>query len=181
VVGGAVLGSRSFIRDQVLPVLRASGPSLSPFNAWVMLKGLETLGIRMQAQSRAAQTLAEWLERQPAVARVYFPGLDSHPQAVLAKQQQSAPGAVVSFEVKAEPARLRERAWQVIDAVRLMSLTANLGDTRTTITHPATTTHGRLTPEARERAGITEGLIRIAVGLESVPDLQRDLEQALSR
>jgi O-succinylhomoserine sulfhydrylase len=181
VMGGAVLGSRSFIRDQVLPVLRASGPSLSPFNAWVMLKGLETLGIRMQAQSRAAQALAEWLEEHPAVARVYFPGLGSHPQAVLAKQQQSAPGAVVSFEVKAEPARLRERAWRVIDAVRLMSLTANLGDTRTTITHPATTTHGRLTPEGRERAGITEGLIRIAIGLESVPDLQRDLEQALGR
>jgi O-succinylhomoserine sulfhydrylase len=181
VIGGAVLGSKSFIRDQLLPVLRSSGPSLSPFNAWVMLKGLETLGIRMQAQSRAAQELAEWLERQPAIGRVYFPGLASHPQAALARRQQSAPGAVVSFEVKGDtPEKLRERAWKVIDAVRLMSLTANLGDTRSTITHPATTTHGRLTPEARERAGITEGLVRIAVGLESVADLQRDLEQALS-
>lgn len=180
VIGGAVLGSRAFIRDQVLPVLRSSGPSLSPFNAWVMLKGLETLGIRMHAQSRSAQALAEWLERQPAVARVHFPGLASHPQAELARRQQSAPGAVVSFEVKGDsPERLRERAWRVIDGVRLMSLTANLGDTRTTITHPATTTHGRLTPEARERAGITEGLIRIAVGLESIADLKRDLEQAL--
>jgi O-succinylhomoserine sulfhydrylase len=175
-----VLGSKSFIRDQILPVLRSSGPSLSPFNAWVMLKGLETLGIRMQAQSNSAQKLAEWLERQPAVERVHFPGLASHPQAALARRQQSAPGAVVSFQVKGEsPERLRERAWKVIDSVRLMSLTANLGDTRTTITHPATTTHGRLTPEARERAGITEGLIRIAVGLESIADLQRDLEQAL--
>jgi O-succinylhomoserine sulfhydrylase len=180
VIGGAALGSRAFIRDQVLPVLRASGPSLSPFNAWVMLKGLETLGIRMQAQSKSAQALAEWLEHQPAVARVHFPGLASHPQAALARRQQSAPGAVVSFEVKADsPEELRERAWRVIDGVRLMSLTANLGDTRTTITHPATTTHGRLTPEARERAGITEGLIRIAVGLESITDLQRDLELAL--
>jgi O-succinylhomoserine sulfhydrylase len=134
----------------------------------------------MQAQSSAAQTLAEWLERQPDVERVYFPALASHPQAALARRQQSAPGAVVSFEVKGgTPQQLRERAWRVIDAVRLISLTANLGDTRTTITHPATTTHGRLTPEARERAGITEGLIRIAVGLESVADLQRDLEQAL--
>jgi O-succinylhomoserine sulfhydrylase len=182
VIGGAVLGSKSFIRDQVLPVLRSSGPSLSPFNAWVMLKGLETLGIRMQAQSRAAQELAEWLEGQPTVERVHFPGLASHPQAALARRQQSAPGAVVSFQVKGDtPERLRQRAWKVIDGVRLMSLTANLGDTRTTITHPATTTHGRLTPEARERAGITEGLIRIAIGLESVADLQRDLEQALSR
>jgi O-succinylhomoserine sulfhydrylase len=180
VIGGAVLAKKSFIRDQVLPVLRASGPSLSPFNAWVMLKGLETLGIRMQAQSSAAQVLAEWLERHPVVERVYFPGLASHPQAALARRQQSAPGAVVSFQVKGgNPQELRERAWRVIDAVRLISLTANLGDTRTTITHPATTTHGRLTPEARERAGITEGLIRIAVGLESVADLQRDLEQAL--
>lgn len=180
VIGGAVLGSQPFIRDQILPVLRSSGPSLSPFNAWVMLKGLETLGIRMQAQSNTAQKLAEWLERQPAVERVHFPGLASHSQAALARRQQSAPGAVVSFQVKGDsPERLRERAWKVIDSVRLMSLTANLGDTRTTITHPATTTHGRLTPEARERAGITEGLIRIAVGLESVADLQRDLDQAL--
>ena len=182
VLGGAVLGSRAFIRDQLLPVLRSSGPSLSPFNAWVLLKGLETLAIRMRAQSTSAQELAEWLEARPEVARVYFPGLQSHPQAPLAREQQSQAGAVVAFEVKAESsdAQLqRDRAWRVIDSVRTMSITANLGDTRSTITHPATTTHGRITSTDRERAGITEALIRIAVGLESVADLKRDLAQAL--
>ena len=184
VLGGAVLGSKAFIRDQLLPVLRSSGPSLSPFNAWVLLKGLETLAIRMRAQSASAQELAEWLEGLPEVARVYFPGLQSHPQAALARQQQSQAGAVVAFEVKAESsdAQLqRERAWRVIDSVRTMSITANLGDTRTTITHPATTTHGRIAPADRERAGINEALIRVAVGLESVADLKRDLAQALTR
>jgi O-succinylhomoserine sulfhydrylase len=181
VLGGAVLGSRRFIREQVLPVLRTTGPSLSPFNAWVLLKGLETLGVRMRAQCAAAQELAHWLERQPAVARVYFPGLDSHPQAALSARQQSLPGAVVSFEVIGESAaEARARAWRTIDRVRLMSITANLGDTRTTITHPATTTHGRISAEARERAGIREGLIRVAVGLESVADLERDLSHALA-
>lgn len=179
VLGGAVLGSKAFIRDQLLPVLRASGPSLSPFNAWVLLKGLETLAIRMRAQSDSAQQLAEWLERRSEVARVYFPGLQSHPQAALARQQQSQAGAVVAFEVKADLSSQRDRAWRVIDSVRMMSITANLGDTRSTITHPATTTHGRLTPQDRERAGISEALIRIAVGLESVADLKRDLEHAL--
>jgi O-succinylhomoserine sulfhydrylase len=182
VMGGAVLGSKAFIRDQLLPVLRSSGPSLSPFNAWVLLKGLETLAIRMRAQSEAALELAEWLEGQSNVARVYFPGLQSHPQAALAHQQQSQAGAVVAFEVKAEssdPTVQRERAWRVIDSVRTMSITANLGDTRSTITHPATTTHGRIAPADRERAGINEALIRIAVGLESVADLKRDLAQAL--
>jgi O-succinylhomoserine sulfhydrylase len=181
VVGGAVLGSRALIRDQVLPVLRTTGPSLSAFNAWVLLKGLETLPIRMRAQSDSARQLAEWLERQPGVKRVHFPGLDSHPQAALAARQQSLPGAVVAFEVDGDsPAEQRARAWRLIDGTRVMSITANLGDTRTTITHPATTTHGRLTPEARERAGITEGLVRVAVGLESVEDLKADLEKALT-
>ena len=182
VLGGAVLGSKAFIRDQLLPVLRSSGPSLSPFNAWVLLKGLETLAIRMRAQSASALQLAEWLERHPDVARVYFPGLQSHPQAALARQQQSQAGAVVAFEVKtksADPAAQRERAWRVIDSVRTMSITANLGDTRSTITHPATTTHGRIAPADRVRAGINEALIRIAVGLESVEDLKRDLSAAL--
>jgi len=180
VMGGAVLGSKAFIRDQVLPVLRASGPSLSPFNAWVLLKGLETLAIRMRAQSESALQLAEWLQSRPEVSRVYFPGLASHPQAALARQQQSQAGAVIAFEVKAEAAAQREHAWRVIDSVRMMSITANLGDTRSTITHPATTTHGRLTPADRERAGISEALIRVAVGLESVVDLQRDLAHALA-
>jgi len=184
VMGGAVLGSRAFIRDQLLPVLRSSGPSLSPFNAWVLLKGLETLAIRMRAQSTAALELAEWLEGQADVARVYFPGLQSHPQATLARQQQVQAGAVVAFEVKAQssdPSVQRQRAWRMIDAVRTMSITANLGDTRSTITHPATTTHGRIAPADRERAGINEALIRVAVGLESVADLKRDLAQALAR
>jgi O-succinylhomoserine sulfhydrylase len=182
VVGGAVLGSKTLIRDQVLPVLRTTGPSLSPFNAWVLLKGLETLSVRMRAQSASAQQLAEWLERQPGVERVHFPGLASHPQAALAARQQSLPGAVLAFDVGgASPAEQRARAWRLIDGTRVMSITANLGDTRTTITHPASTTHGRLSPEARERAGITEGLVRIAVGLESMADLKADLAGALNR
>lgn len=181
VLGGAVLGSRRFIREQVLPVLRTTGPSLSPFNAWVLLKGLETLGVRMRAQSASALQLARWLDAHAGVERVYFPGLESHPQAALCARQQSLPGAVVSFEVAGDtPASARANAWRVIDRVRLMSITANLGDTRTTITHPATTTHGRISAEARERAGIREGLIRVAVGLESVVDLERDLEHALA-
>ena len=181
VIGGAVLGSRALIRDQLLPVLRTTGPSLSAFNAWVLLKGLETLGIRMRAQSAAAQRLAEWLEQQAGVARVHFPGLASHPQAALAARQQSLPGAVLAFELGGEtPEEQRARAWRLIDGTRVMSITGNLGDTRTTITHPATTTHGRLTPEARARAGITEGLVRIAVGLESVDDLKADLASALA-
>jgi O-succinylhomoserine sulfhydrylase len=181
VLGGAVVGRKALIRDAILPVLRSAGPSLSPFNAWVLLKGLETLGLRMRAQSAAALQLAEWLQAQPQVERVYFPGLASHPQRALIERQQSGPGAVLSFELRGDGAEAqRARAWRVIDAVRLMSITANLGDTRTTITHPATTTHGRLTPEARARAGIDEGLVRIAVGLESVVDLKRDLAQALA-
>jgi len=182
VLGGAVLGRRAFIRDALLPVLRTTGPTLSAFNAWVLLKGLETLPLRLRAQAQAATQLAGWLVEQPDVARVHFPGLSSHPQFELAQRQQSGPGAVISFELKgASPAAQRERAWRVVDNVKLMSITANLGDTRTTITHPASTTHGRLTAEARERAGIREGLLRIAVGLESVADLQRDLAHALAR
>jgi O-succinylhomoserine sulfhydrylase len=182
VLGGAVLGSKALIREQLLPVLRTTGPSLSAFNAWVLLKGLETLAVRMRAQSASAQQLAEWLERQPGVARVHFPGLKSHPQAALAVRQQSLPGAVLAFELGGDtPEQQRARAWRLIDGTRVMSITANLGDTRTTITHPATTTHGRLTPEARERAGITEGLVRIAVGLEAVADLKADLGAALAR
>jgi O-succinylhomoserine sulfhydrylase len=182
VIGGAVLGSRALIRDQVLPVLRTTGPSLSPFNAWVLLKGLETLPVRMRAQSASAQQLAEWLEQQAGVAQVHFPGLKSHPQAALAARQQSLPGAVLGFELGGDtPEEQRARAWRLIDGTRVMSITGNLGDTRTTITHPATTTHGRLTPEARARAGITEGLVRIAVGLESLADLKADLGAALAR
>jgi O-succinylhomoserine sulfhydrylase len=181
VLGGAVVGRRELIREAVLPVLRTTGPSLSPFNAWVALKGLETLGLRMRAQSDAALALARWLTTRPEVEHVYFPGLESHPQYALARRQQSAPGAVVSFEVRGDsPLVRRARAWRVIDAVKLMSITANLGDARTTITHPATTTHGRLSAEARERAGIGEGLIRIAVGLEAIDDLTHDLAQALA-
>ena len=181
VLGGAVLGRRAYIRDAVVPVLRTAGPSLSAFNAWLLLKGLETLPLRVRAQSQAATELARWLSEQRDVKRVFFPGLESHPQFELARRQQTGPGAVIAFEVDgASPAEQRERAWRVIDNVRLMSITANLGDTRTTITHPASTTHGRLTAEARGRAGIRESLLRIAVGLESVTDLQRDLGRALA-
>ncbi len=179
VLGGALIGRTSFIRETLLPVLRTTGPSLSPFNAWVLLKGLETLALRIKAQSASALHLARWLRSQPAVARVLYPGLESHPQYALARSQQSGFGAVVAFEVKAPEAQARQRAWRLIDAVRLLSITANLGDTRSTITHPATTTHGRLTPEMRQRAGISESLVRIAVGLEDLEDLQRDLQHAL--
>jgi O-succinylhomoserine sulfhydrylase len=180
VLGGAVLGRREFIRDALLPVLRSAGPSISPFNAWVLLKGIETLGVRLRAQSAAALDLARWLEQQPQVARVLFPGLESHPQVALARSQQSGPGAVLSFELKPDAGGdPRARAWRVIDSVQLMSITANLGDTRTTITHPASTTHGRVAPDARQRAGITEGLIRVAVGLEDLVDLKVDLARAL--
>jgi O-succinylhomoserine sulfhydrylase len=181
VLGGAVLGQRDFIADGVLPVLRTAGPSLSPFNAWVLLKGLETLALRMRAQSAAALELAGWLQRQRQVARVHYAGLPSHPQFELARRQQKLAGAILAFELPGAGAdERRARAWRVIDAVKVMSITGNLGDTRTTITHPATTTHGRLTAEARARAGITEGLVRVSVGLESPADLIADLEQALA-
>lgn len=174
VMGGAVLGDAKLIGDTLAPVLRTAGPSLSPFNAWVLLKGLETLSLRMEKQSSNALALARWLEAQPAVRRVLYPGLESHPQAALARRQQSAGGAVVSFEVKD-----REEAWRIVDGCRLISITANLGDTRSTITHPATTTHGRLTPDARVAAGIGDGMVRVAVGLENVRNLQDDLARSL--
>jgi O-succinylhomoserine sulfhydrylase len=179
VLGGALVGRADFVREVLLPALRTTGPSLSAFNAWVLLKGLETLPLRLKAQSASALHLARWLQGQPAVARVLYPGLESHPQHTLARLQQSGFGAVVAFELKAAEAEARQRAWRLIDAVRLLSITANLGDTRSTITHPATTTHGRLTPEMRQRAGIGESLVRIAVGLEDVEDLQQDLQRGL--
>jgi O-succinylhomoserine sulfhydrylase len=177
VLGGAILGRRELVMDGIYGFLRTAGPSLSPFNAWVLLKGLETLGIRMQAQSRSALELAGWLEAHPRVRKVYYPGLRSHAQYELAARQQRSGGAVVSFDVEGG----REDAWKVVDSTRLISITANLGDTKTTITHPATTTHGRISPEARARAGITEGLLRIAVGLESTADIRADLERGLGR
>ena len=175
VLGGAVLGARKF-SDEVFKFLRSAGPTLSAFNAWVLLKGLETLKIRLEAQSANALELARWLEAQPAVARVYYPGLASHPQFELAQRQQKSGGAIVAFEVRGA----RAEAWKVIDNCRLLSITANLGDTKTTLTHPATTTHGRITPEQRAASGITESLLRVAVGLEAVVDLQNDLATGLA-
>ena len=175
VLGGAVAGPKK-LTDEVLKFLRPAGPTLSAFNAWVLLKGLETLKIRMEAQSNSALELARWLEAHPKVARVYYPGLASHPQFALAQRQQTSGGAIVSFEVKGA----RSEAWKVVDSCRLLSITANLGDTKTTLTHPASTTHGRITPEQRAAAGITEALLRVAVGLEAVVDLQDDLERGLS-
>ena len=174
VLGGAVLGSKK-VMEPVYQFLRTAGPTMSAFNAWVFLKGLETLKIRMDAHSANALAVAQWLEAQPNVARVFYPGLPSHPQHALAMKQQKTGGGIVSFEVKGG----RVAAWRVIDSTRLVSITANLGDTKTTLTHPATTTHARITPEARAAAGITEGLLRIAVGLEAVSDIQADLARGL--
>jgi O-succinylhomoserine sulfhydrylase len=176
VMGGAIAGSKKLVGDPLTAYLRTAGPALSPFNAWVLLKGLETLELRMLAQSAAALELARWLEKHPKVARVHYPGLESHPQHALAQRQQRAAGAVLSFEVKGG----RSGAWKVIDSTQLVSITANLGDVKTTIIHPATTTHGRISPEARAAAGIADGLIRVAVGLEAVADLRDDLERGLS-
>ena len=174
VLGGAVLGSRKNM-EGVYQFLRTAGPTMSAFNAWVFLKGLETLKIRMDAHCANALQLAQWLEKQPNVARVFYPGLPSHPQHKLAMKQQKSGGGIVSFEVKGG----KDVAWRVIDNTKLLSITANLGDTKTTITHPASTTHARITPEARAAAGITDGLIRIAVGLEAVVDIQNDLARGL--
>ncbi|HEY1058402.1 MAG TPA: O-succinylhomoserine sulfhydrylase [Limnobacter sp.] len=180
VLGGAICGPKQLLKDKILPVLRTAGPTLSAFNAWVLLKGLETLNIRMKAQSESALEIATWLEAHPAVDRVYYPGLASHPQHALAMKQQKSGGAIVSFEVKGHNEDdARAKAWNVIDHSKTMSITANLGDTRTTITHPATTTHGRLSPEAREAAGIKQGLIRLAIGLEDTGDLIADLKKGL--
>jgi len=170
-MGGAVVGNADLVGEQIYGFLRTAGPCMSPFNAWVFLKGLETLNLRMREHCRNALILAQWLEAHPAVQRVYFPGLSSHPQHALAKRQQKDFGAIASFEVTGG----REQAWSVIDATRLLSITANLGDAKTTITHPATTTHGRLSEQARQAAGIGQNLLRVAVGLEAVEDLQQDL------
>lgn len=175
-VGGAVVGDAKLVGEEVFGFLRTAGPTMSPFNAWVFLKGLETLQLRMRAHSENALQLARWLEGQDAVEQVYYPGLQSHPQYALAQRQQKAAGGMLSFVVKGG----REQAWRLIDATRMISITANLGDTKSTITHPASTTHGRLTDEEKELSGIEEGLIRIAVGLEDIEDIQRDLEAGLT-
>jgi O-succinylhomoserine sulfhydrylase len=174
-LGGAVLGSQ-VLMEPVYAFLRTAGVTMSAFNAWVFLKGLETLFVRMEAHSRKALALATWLEAQPQVARVYYPGLASHPQHQLAMQQQSSGGGIVSFDVKAKPGQSpQQAAWALIDATHLISITANLGDAKSTITHPATTTHSRVTEAARVASGIGDGLVRIAVGLEHVDDLIADL------
>ena len=181
VVAGALCAGEALVRQTFIPVMRSAGISLSPFNAWVVLKGMETLGIRMEAQSRRALELAHWLEAHPKVERVYYPGLLSHPQHELAMAQQSGlGGAVLSFDVKASDADdARAKAFRVIDATRLMSVTANLGDVKTIITHPPTTSHGRLTEAQRLAAGIRQNLIRVAVGLEHLDDLKADLSRGL--
>jgi O-succinylhomoserine sulfhydrylase len=181
VLAGAICGSAKLINEVFGPVVRTAGMALSPFNAWVVLKGLETLGIRMQAHCAGALALAQWLETQPGVSRVYYPGLPSHPQHELAMRQQSGQGgAVVSFDVRGDtPEIARGNAFQVIDSTRVLSITANLGDTKTTITHPATTSHGRLTEAQRQAAGISQGLIRVAVGLDHIDDIKADLLRGL--
>ena len=174
-LGGAVLGSKALM-EAVYGFLRTAGVTMSAFNAWVFLKGLETLPIRMEAHASRALQLAQWLEKQPQVARVYYPGLKSHPQYTLAKLQQSSGGGIVSFEVKPKAGQTEQQAaWALIDATKLISITANLGDAKSTITHPATTTHSRISAEARAEAGIKDSLVRIAVGLEHVDDLKADL------
>ncbi|MGV8842759.1 MAG: O-succinylhomoserine sulfhydrylase [Pseudomonas sp.] len=174
-LGGVVAGKAELMKE-VVGFLRTAGPTMSPFNAWVFLKGLETLRLRMDAHCASSQVLAQWLEQQPGVEKVYYAGLPNHPQHALAKRQQSGFGAVLSFEVKGG----KEGAWRFIDATRLISITANLGDSKTTITHPSSTTHGRLSPEDRAAAGIRDSLIRVAVGLEDVRDLQADLARGLA-
>ncbi|ROR32717.1 O-succinylhomoserine sulfhydrylase [Inmirania thermothiophila] len=175
-VGGAVVGPEALVGKEIFGFLRTAGPAMSPFNAWVFLKGLETLSLRMQAHSAAAARIAAWLRRRPEVRRVFYPGLEEHPGHALAARQMRAFGGIVSFEVEGG----REAAWRLIDATRLLSITANLGDAKSTITHPASTTHGRLSPEQRAEAGITEGLIRISVGLEDPADIEADLARGLA-
>jgi O-succinylhomoserine sulfhydrylase len=175
VLGGAVLGPKNVVGETIFGFLRTAGPSMSPFNAWVALKGLETLKLRVEAQSARALELAKWLERHPRIERVFYPGLPSHPQHELAMSQQKSGGGIVSFIVKGG----REAAWRVVDSTRMISITANLGDTKTTITHPATTTHGRISAEARAAAGIVEGLLRVAPGLEAIEDIKTDLARGL--
>jgi len=175
-VGGALVGSQDLM-DELMPFMRSGGPCMSPFNAWVFLKGLETLHIRMQQHSRNAATIAEWLSSHPSIDRVYYPGLSNHPQRALIDAQQETGGGIVSFEVSGK----RADAWRAINAVKLCSITGNLGDSRTTITHPASTTHGRMSEEDRQAAGIKDNLIRLAVGLEDVVDIQNDLDRALAQ
>ncbi|MFB1487651.1 MAG: O-succinylhomoserine sulfhydrylase [Thiocapsa sp. C3-sup] len=174
-IGGAVVGDRKSVGEGVYGVLRTAGPTMSPFNAWVFLKGLETLNLRMFAHAQSAAALAQWLLAQPGIERVYYPGLPDHPQHHLVGSQQRTGGGIVAFDVRDG----RDGAWHLIDSTRLVSITANLGDVKTTITHPATTTHGRLTPEERAAVGIGEGLVRVAVGLEEIEDIQRDLALGL--
>ncbi len=176
-IGGAVVGDKQLVGTDVYGFLRTAGPTLSPFNAWIFLKGLETLSIRMAAHSKNALVLAQWLEAQSQVKEVHFPGLESHPQHALAKQQQSDFGGLLSFELKGG----QKDAWKVVDATEIISITANLGDTKSTVTHPATTTHGRLTVEQRDAAGIEDGLIRISVGLEGIEDIKTDLARGLDQ
>jgi len=176
-VGGAVVVADEQLGADLFGVMRTAGPSMSPFNAWVFLKGLETLSLRMNAHSANAKRLAEWLASHPKVTRIYYPGLESHPQHTLAASQQTGFGGVVAFEVDGG----RDAAWTVVDSTRFLSITANLGDAKTTITHPATTTHGRLTPEERAAAGIGENLIRVAVGFEDLEDIKADLRAGLDR
>ncbi|MEQ1621063.1 MAG: O-succinylhomoserine sulfhydrylase [Methylococcales bacterium] len=174
-VGGAVVANEEIIEKYIYPYLRTGGATMSPFNAWVFTSGLETLGVRMKAHCDSALALSLWLEQQPGVAKVNYPGLPNHPQHELAKRQQSHFGGVVSFELTGG----KDHAWKVIDATEMLSITANLGDVKTTITHPATTTHGRLTPEARATAGIKDGLVRVSVGLENIEDIKKDLARGL--
>jgi O-succinylhomoserine sulfhydrylase len=176
VIAGAICGAKQLLDEKIVPIMRSAGPSLSPFNAWLLLKGMETLAVRVHAQSAATLDLAQRLAAHKAVAHVIYPGLASHPQHALAMRQQSAGGAVLTFEVPGG----RDAAWKLIDATRLWSITANFGDTRSIITHPASTTHGRLTPEARAAQGVTEGMIRLGVGLENVDDLWADLQRGLA-
>lgn len=176
IVGGAVVGDAKRVGEELFGVVRTMGPCISPFNAWVALKGLETLRLRMQAHSQQALRLAKYLQAEPSVEKVYHPGLESHPQFELARQQQTAPGGIVSFVVSGG----REKAWQLIDSTKMLSITANLGDVKTTITHPSSTTHGRVDSDTKLSAGIEEGLIRVAVGLENIDDIISDLSRGLN-
>jgi O-succinylhomoserine sulfhydrylase len=175
-LGGAVVGDKKLVGEEVFGVLRTGGVAMSPFNAWVFLKGLETLSLRMRAHCDNALTIATWLNDHPKIIKVNYPGLSSHPQHELVKRQQSGFGGVLSFEVKGG----KDAGWTVIDQTRILSITANLGDTKTTITHPATTTHGRIDPQLRQRAGITDGLVRLSIGLENCDDIKYDLERGFS-
>lgn len=177
VIGGAVIGSEAIVEEAVRGFLRTAGPTMSTFNAWVFLKGLETLSIRMEAHCQRAQQLAEWLDQHEAVGSVFYPGLSSHPQYALAQRQQTGAGGLLSFRVKGG----QPEAWQVIDSTKMVSITANLGDVKTSITHPATTTHGRISAEERAKSGITDNLLRVSVGLENIDDIKTDLERGLSQ